>query len=163
MMTIINKNIIGRPSSFDERFIEQARIIGANLGSTNVQLAAIFGVAESTLYEWIALYPALSEAIKDGREHYDNNLVQRSLRDRATGYSHDDVHISNYQGEITETAITKHYPPDPASMIFWLKNRDPNRWKDKQDIQHSGVMGVVNMNVDEYKQARNEMLVLDDC
>ena len=163
MVMTINKNIIGRPTVFDERFIEQARIIGANLGSTNIQLAAIFGVAESTLYEWIALYPALSEAIKAGREHYDNNLVQGSLRQRAVGYSHPDVHISNYKGEITQTPITKHYPPDATSMIFWLKNRDPNRWKDKQDIEHSGVMGVVNMNTDEYKQARSEMIVIDDC
>ena len=42
--------------------------------------------------------------------------------------------ISNFQGEITETDITKHYPPDPTSMIFWLKNRRPDRWRDKQSI-----------------------------
>lgn len=161
MMT--NKNPVGRPTVFDERFIEQARIIGANLGSTNVQLAAIFGICEKTLYDWIAKYPAFLQAIKDGREQYDTNLVQASLRDRATGYSHPDVHITNYKGLITKTPITKHYPPDATSMIFWLKNRDPNRWKDKQEVAHSGVMGVVNMTTDEYKEARKEMLIIDDC
>jgi len=143
-----DKKPVGAPTKFDERFIEQARIIGANLGSTNVQLAAIFGVSESTLYEWCAIYPKLSEAIKEGRDHFDTHRVQSALRDRAVGYSHEDVHISNFKGDITLTPITKHYPPDATSAIFWLKNRDPKRWKDKQEVEHSGHIGI-NIGEDE--------------
>ena len=156
-------NPVGRPSKFDERFIEQARIIGANLGSTNVQLALIFGCSEATLYVWQAEHPKFLEAIKEGREQFDNNRVEASLRDRAIGYSHKDDHISNYQGVITVTPTTKHYAPDATSMIFWLKNRDPKRWKDKQEVEHSGAMGVAHMTVDELRATRKEMLAEDDC
>ena len=31
----------------------------------------------------------------------------------------------------------EHMPPDPTSMIFWLKNRDPARWRDAWQVEHS--------------------------
>lgn len=154
---------VGAPTKYDERFVEQARIIMMNLGATMDDLALIFAVHVTTLYQWIKQYPELSNAIKGGREAYDNNLVERSLRDRAIGYSHPDTHVSNYQGEVTLTPIVKHYPPDTAAAFIWLKNRDPNRWRDKQEVEHSGVMGVVSMSVDEYKEARMKMIDHDDC
>lgn len=157
------KNPVGRPTDFNELFIEQARIIGANLGSTNVQLAAIFGVDERTIYRWQNAVPEFSQAIKDGRNDFDNNRVEASLCHRAIGYSHPDTHISNYKGQITVTPITKYYPPDTAACFIWLKNRDSGNWKDKQQIEHNGMMGVVNMTVDDYKAARGVMIDHDDC
>lgn len=40
--------------------------------------------------------------------------------------------------------VTKHVQPDTTAQIFWLKNRKPEIWRDKQDIQHSGGMNVNN-------------------
>ena len=143
-------NIIARgaPTKYDERFVEQARIIMTNLGATMVDLAQIFAVTEGTLYQWIKLYPDLSKAIKEGREAFDTSMVEASLRHRAVGYSHPDTHVSNYKGEVTLTPIIKHYAPDPTSMIFWLKNRDPNRWRDKQEVEHSGNISITQEEQD---------------
>ena len=52
------------------------------------------------------------------------------------------MHISNYQGQVTLTPIIKHYPPDTTAAIFWLKNRKTDQWRDKQDVEHSGSVGV---------------------
>ena len=38
----------------------------------------------------------------------------------------------------------KHIPPDTTAQIFWLKNRRPDRWRDKQQIEHSGTLEVEN-------------------
>jgi hypothetical protein len=57
------------------------------------------------------------------------------------GYSHPDVHVSNYQGEITVTPLVKHYAPDPVACIFWLKNRRPDLWRDKVDHSLTGKDG----------------------
>jgi hypothetical protein len=38
------------------------------------------------------------------------------------------------EGAVVETPYTEHYPPDATSMIFWLKNRKPEQWRDKQDV-----------------------------
>jgi hypothetical protein len=77
----------------------------------------IFGIAESTLTEYKKKYPELLLSLKRGKEVSDEK-VERSLYERATGYSHPDTHISNYQGTVTQTEITKTYPPDPTSIIF---------------------------------------------
>ena len=36
---------------------------------------------------------------------------------------------------------TKHYPPDTTAAIFWLKNRQKSKWRDKQDHEISGPDG----------------------
>lgn len=39
---------------------------------------------------------------------------------------------------------TKEVIPDTTAQIFWLKNRKPNEWRDKQQVEHSGEMNVNN-------------------
>lgn len=40
--------------------------------------------------------------------------------------------------------VTKHVAPDTTALIFWLKNRMPDKWRDKQQMEHSGGIGVDN-------------------
>ena len=39
---------------------------------------------------------------------------------------------------VTKVQTIKHYPPSETAMIFWLKNRDPENWRDRQEVEHSG-------------------------
>ena len=119
----------GRPSSFRPEFEEQARKL-AMLGLTDVEMAKFFGVAERTFHDWKKAHPEFLQALNEGKEIADADVAM-SLYRRATGYSHEDAHVSMYQGEVTITPLTKHYPPDPTAMIFWLKNRQPSKWRDK--------------------------------
>ena len=68
----------------------------------------------------------------------------RSLFRRALGYDHDDVVVTSYQGDITLTPVVRHYQPDTTACIFWLKNRRPQDWRDAQQLEHSGLEGLVN-------------------
>ncbi len=77
---------------------------------------------------------------KKGKEIADAE-VAKALYRRALGYEHPDVHITNYQGEITETEIIKYYPPDTAAAFIWLKNR--SGWRDKQEVEHSGGVNMI--------------------
>ncbi|MCO6427132.1 hypothetical protein [Nitrosomonas communis] len=81
------------------------------------------------------------ESINKGKLEADSKVAE-SLYKRATGYSHPDTHVSNYQGEITLTEITKHYPPDTAAAFIWLKNRQPSKWKDKVEVKED-----INLNI----------------
>ena len=38
--------------------------------------------------------------------------------------------------------VTKEVVPDTTAQIFWLKNRRTDKWRDKQDIEHSGGLSV---------------------
>lgn len=127
------KHAGGRPTKYNKQNCEQARKL-CLLGYTDKQLADFFEVDEATINRWKIKYPEFCESIKKGKVIADGEVAD-SLFHRAKGYSHKDTHISNYQGEITKTDITKHYPPDTAAAFIWLKNRAS--WKDRQDINHS--------------------------
>ncbi|SCW56840.1 hypothetical protein SAMN02927924_01422 [Sphingobium faniae] len=125
---------VGRPSSFKPEFVEQARKL-AQLGATDREAAEFFEVAESTLYLWKHVHPNFSEALKVGKEAADNR-VEQSLYRKATGYSFDSEKVFQNAGEIIRAPVVEHIPPSDTAAIFWLKNRRPDAWRDKQDVVH---------------------------
>lgn len=126
----------GRPSSFKSEFVEQARKL-CQLGATDEDLADFFQVAIRTIANWKASQPEFLQALKGGKDEADDR-VERSLYQKATGYTYDAVHFSAFQGVVTSTPYREHVPPDTTAMIFWLKNRRPEQWRDKTEhvIRH---------------------------
>lgn len=110
------------------------------LGCPDKQLALHFGISESVLTKWKSKYPEFKASIKAGREEADAH-VGESLYQRAMGYSHPEEKIFNNNGVIVRTTTIKHYPPDPTSMIFWLKNRHREYWRDIARQEHTGKDG----------------------
>lgn len=129
----------GRPTKFDPLKCEQARKL-CLLGATDKELSDFFEVSEKTLNTWKAEHPDFLQSLKEGKEQADATVASK-LYHRAIGYEHPDVHVSNYQGAITLTPLTKHYAPDPTSAIFWLKNRQRGKWRDKVDHEMTGKDG----------------------
>ena len=124
----------GRPTEYRPEFVEQAKELCAN-GATNYDLADEFGVSVQTVRAWRAKDPDFLAAIKVNKDLADE-LVERSLYERATGYSHNAVKIFlGKDGKIVEAQFTEHVPPDPTAMIFWLKNRKPREWRDKTEVE----------------------------
>jgi hypothetical protein len=125
---------VGRPSSYNPKYAEQARKMCMLLNATDEQLAEVFEVSVATIYNWKAEFPEFLESIKEGKASADAN-VAASLYERATGYSHPEVDIKVIEGQIVQTVITKHYPPDTGAAMAWLKNRQPKVWRDRQEIK----------------------------
>jgi hypothetical protein len=123
----------GRPSKYKAIYAEQAEKL-CRLGATDVQLAEFFHVSEVTLNAWKKKYPEFLQSLKDGKEIADS-VVVKSLFQRAKGYEHPEDKIFNNNGEPLVVPTIKHYPPDTTAAIFWLKNRDPVRWRDTQHIE----------------------------
>lgn len=121
----------GRPSLYRPEYGEQARKL-ALLGLTDEQIAGVFGVNPDTIYEWDKRHPEFSEARARGKVIADAH-VAASLYERALGYQHDDIHITTYQGDVTETPIRKYYPPDTQAAQLWLSNRQKDIWKIRND------------------------------
>jgi len=127
----------GRPSRYKAEYAELAYKF-CLLGADDNRLAEMFEVDVSTVNRWKLAHASFCESIKRGKEIADANVAQQ-LYHRATGYSHPEVITASYQGQITDKVeVVKHYAPDPTAAIFWLKNRQPKQWRDKQDIEHSG-------------------------
>jgi hypothetical protein len=124
---------VGRPSSYKPEYAKMAFHL-CKLGATDADLADAFGVSVVTIDNWKIKYPEFLGSLKTGKEETDNR-VEKSLAQRAIGYSHPAVKaFMTRDGKIVEHKYVEHYPPDPASMCFWLKNRRPDRWRDVQRI-----------------------------
>lgn len=127
----------GRPTSYHSRFCKPAKAL-CSLGATHQQLAEYFEVSVVTIWNWINAHKEFFNATKLGKDSADYR-VERSLYERALGYSHPDEEIKvvscgEGMSEVVRVPTVKHYPPDPASMIFWLKNRRPKEWRDKIEM-----------------------------
>ncbi|HLS07388.1 MAG TPA: hypothetical protein VK079_05485, partial [Bacillota bacterium] len=52
--------------------------------------------------------------------------------------------------------VTKEVQPDTTAQIFWLKNRKPAEWRDKQEIEHTG--GLNNTNTELTPEEREKRI-----
>lgn len=124
------KNRLGRPKKTKcdiDAAVAQAL---AEKGFTDAEIAKLYDVDEHTVNTWKKQYPLFYQSLKTGKALADSG-VEASLYQRARGYSHPDLDIRVCDGRLVQTPIIKHYPPDPTSMIFWLKNRKRDEWCDR--------------------------------
>lgn len=131
----------GRPTKYKPEYDEQAYKL-CLLGHTDVEMAEFFEVTTSTIYQWKIDYPSFSEAIKNGKDIADIEVVQ-SLRKRALGMKLKKQVIKD--GTVIE--LEDEIAPDPTSMIFWLKNRQPKAWRDKQVTELEGGIAVEQKSI----------------
>lgn len=127
---------VGRPPKYKPAFAEQAAKL-CNLGATNADLADFFEVTIRTIDRWIAEHDEFCRSVNESRAVADAR-VERSLYQRAVGYTFDSEKVFSNRGEIVRAPTREHVPPDVTAQIFWLKNRQRERWRDKQEIEHSG-------------------------
>ncbi len=122
----------GRPTKYREEYIEQARKL-CLLGATSQELADFFEVNYDTVHEWLKAYPDFAEAVRQGKTMADAEVAEK-LFHRAKGYTHPKVHVSSYEGHVTLTDLVEYYPPDTAAASLWLRNRQPKKWRDRQEL-----------------------------
>lgn len=129
----------GAPSRFNKRTMDKIEFM-IKRGFTIKEIAFMLDCTQNTYYNWKAKNPEFFKKVEDWKYEADKK-VERSLRERATGYNHPEerTHYDATQKEWVKTTVTKYYPPDPTSMIFWLKNRQPDKWKDKRDVDINDV------------------------
>lgn len=130
----------GRPTAYKPEYVEQAQKL-CQLGATDVELADFFKVSINTIANWQRHHADFLGAIKAGKDIADDR-TERSLYHRANGYTYESEKVFQFQGEIVRAETREHVPPDTTACIFWLKNRRPEQWRDKQDHNHSGSVQV---------------------
>lgn len=143
-----SKNAIGnsgRPSSYKAEYADQARKL-CLLGAIDKELADFFEVSEATINRWKKEQVKFCESLKKGKLLADANIADK-LYNRAFGYIAPETDIRVIEGSIVKTKIEKHYPPDTTAAIFWLKNRQRDKWRDKQDVDLTGSIKVETRSI----------------
>lgn len=152
------KRSVGAPSKYKEEYNKQAYKL-CLLGSTDAQLGDFFNVCEDTINEWKNVYPEFSVSIKEGKVIADANIAE-GLYNRANGMtiikqaaiklttkepvldaSGEPTRIMKQTERIEIVDLSEQVPPETTAGIIWLKNRNPQNWKDKQIIEASGKDG----------------------
>lgn len=93
-------------------------------GLTDEQIADNCEISCSTLYVWKKQYPEISEALKKGKDIVDYEVENALLQKAKSG--------------------------DTTAMIFWLKNRRPDKWRDKPVLDD-------NTEIEDMRSIRKEV------
>lgn len=123
-------------------------------GLSDEQIAANIGIACRTYYEWQERFPQFAQAIKKGKAPV-NYQVENALFKSATGYTvkvMKPIKLKEEKQKVGEGRIVTerveyveeevYIPPQTAAQVFWLKNRRPDRWRDKPNDMANGVEPV---------------------
>ena len=104
-------------------------------GLIDEQIAQNMGITRSTLNDWKNKYADISNTIKRGKEVVDRQ-VENVLLKSAMGYTTSETTYQNVEGELIPVkVIKKEIAPNPVAMIFWLKNRKPENWRDYKAVE----------------------------
>ena len=104
-------------------------------GLTDEEISKNIGISRSTLSEWKNRFSDISDALKKGKEIVDIH-VENSLLKRALGYEYTEVTKEVVNGQMVAVKqVTKHIMPDTTAQIFWLKNRNPEKWRDSRQLR----------------------------
>lgn len=131
----------------------------AKLGLGLDQIAHNMGCNVSTLHKWKSEHKEIEEAIKRGKRPADL-IVENALFKSACGYDVEETteelrfNKATHQYEmIVVKKQKKHIPPSNTAQIFWLKNRCPDRWRDKVETKTT----IVKEDTDLLSQAFEEL------
>jgi hypothetical protein len=119
----------GRPTLYDSAYHPRKAAQLALMGLTDVQMAMVFDINESTLNRWKIRYSDFSQSIKKSKNLVDCT-VENSLFKRALGMETTQKKIVEYpDGRMRKEIAIKYVPPSLSAIIFWLTNRQPDLWK----------------------------------
>lgn len=133
----------GRPPNYHANLLPIVRKL-AKIGATEREISDALGIDPSTFWAWKAEYPRFSNALALGKRQSDER-VKRALFHRSVGYTHDATKI--FKGHDDQPVVVpyrEHVPPDTNAAIFWLKNRQPDQWRDKIDIEGRIEIGLAD-------------------
>jgi transcriptional regulator with XRE-family HTH domain len=127
-----NKRKMGRASKINESIVNRIMHL-AKKGLTDIQICEEVGIGKTTLSMWKNKYPDFKSSLKKCKGFADD-LVEATLLQRALGYTGDEIKVffDSKNSKTVAHECKKYYPPDVTAQIFWLKNRRPEVWREKQ-------------------------------
>jgi hypothetical protein len=99
----------------------------------------------------------MREALKIGKEIADE-IVENKLYQRAIGYNYEETSTEKDGDRVKTKKTIKEMPPDVTAQIFWLKNRLPAKWRDKQEIDNNVTIGLTDKDrelIDKFVKRTN--------
>lgn len=149
----------GRKSQYSEKVKPYLELIEGwtRDGLVMSQIAENLNISKTTLYKYMQEHTELSERLKKGRDVSDAQ-VENELFRKAVGFTRVEkkpVKVKNVEyengkrkSETEEIVMVEqevYYPPELGAQVFWLKNRRPDKWRERveQKIETEEGSGVI--------------------
>ena len=140
-----NEGMMGAKTKYNENFPLLAEDY-ARQGMIDKEIARSLGISRAVFYEYQKKYPDFLDSIKRGKAPIDFEVENKLLK-RAMEYEYEEVMVEHKprKGDKGEekampTVIRKtkkQVIPDVTAQIIWLKNRRPDLWRDRRDVNLS--------------------------
>lgn len=136
-------------------------------GATLVQFCKAMDISQETYYQWMAK-SEFSEAIKKAQDAFLRALeheIVKSLYRSACGYEYEEraeEYVVKEGKEVLKkrTVTAKRVQPNVAAGIFLLTNIAPERWKNKQNTEHTGQIDTGITFIVENDEQKRKLLAL---
>jgi hypothetical protein len=130
-------DVKGRPSNYKKEYANLALQL-CLLGATDAILAEEFEVTEQTINNWKKRYESFALALRSGKRRADAQVAHGMFK-RALGYEAEEWRESlDKDGDTANLRSLKHIPGDVSAQMKWLKNRNPENWKETISADVSG-------------------------
>ncbi|HDZ25065.1 MAG TPA: helix-turn-helix domain-containing protein [Candidatus Aminicenantes bacterium] len=108
------------------------------MGATDEEIYTNLGVGKTTFNKWKKDYPELSELLKR-KKPIANAAVIGAIYRSARGYDYEEEHAfkvkdQNGNESIEIVTLKKKMPPNPTLAIYYTKNRMPEEWRDRHEL-----------------------------
>ncbi len=139
---------MARPNKWDElNMVDKLDSVcgWAKQGSTDAEIAKMLGISCKLLYEWKRDKSEFREAIKKGKEVANGELLNSAFT-QSVGFFYKEQQAFKVKGyeeidgrmypieKIKVVEVERYNPPNPTMNIFMLKNRLPEHYKDKHEV-----------------------------
>jgi len=116
-------------------------------GATITSTCQAIGISRETFYDWMKKKPDVSDTIKKAMAIPDQKVENALYKSAIMGHRYTEkeykgVAVGEKVKMILVKKVRKFIPPNVTAQIFYLKNKQPDEWKDRQDIDLSGDLNV---------------------
>lgn len=143
---------VGRKGEY-EKWLTEDNLIRlqdwARAGLTDNQISQKMGISKTTFYDWKNKFPEFADTLKRTKDIVDAEvesalnkkclgftvLVKRNIKVKEIEYNQTTGKKIKETEKIVQVFDEQYIPPDTTAEIFWLKNRRPNDWREKQVIE----------------------------
>lgn len=158
-------------TKYNKKVVEKICNLLKSDSYTIAEVCRIVNIDEATFYRWQADKSEFCEDIKKARDHFSKVILcecERSLVKLIRGYDYEErktVMIDDKKEKgspkIKEQTVTKkHVPPSLGAIIHYQTNKEPETWKNKQNVEVTGKDGkdlFANLTDDELDKKIEEL------
>lgn len=134
---------MAKKAQYSKKLAEEVASLIKEDSYTIAEICQKVNISERSFYNWRDKHAEFADAIKEAQEEFEATILvecEKSLRKLITGYSVDEtktiyINTKDDTPKIKERTVTKkHFQPNLGAIIHFQTNKDPENWRNRQNV-----------------------------